>query len=175
MSVQQAQIEKDNQKLLKKLVEISTGKKPNLHKLDNGTTLGKSHSVAAIEFKAKSLHFNQRKAELERIERENQKIAKKIFCLKSNLKKSQFEKDFEAHESMKANIARIRKKRVPVYAGRGGGLPPMEHPPQRQGSAPLAGSNEQNALDQNQPSEFNTVAHETNNSRGTISNEAGQE
>ena len=50
---------------------------------------------------------------------------------------------------MKANIARIRKKKVPVYAGRGGGLPPMEHPPQRQGSAPLAGSNEQNALDQN--------------------------
>ena len=58
MGVQQAQIEKDNQKLLKKLVEISTGKKPNLHKLDNGGTLGKSHSVAAIEFKAKSLHFN---------------------------------------------------------------------------------------------------------------------
>ena len=75
---------------------------------------------------------------------------------------------------MKANIARIRKKRVPVYAGRGGGLPPMEHPPQRQGSAPIAGSNEQNALDQNQASEFNTVAHE-NASRGTISNEAGQE
>ena len=50
---------------------------------------------------------------------------------------------------MKANIARIRKKRVPVYAGRGGGLPPMEHPPQRQGSAPpIGGSNEQNALDQ---------------------------
>ena len=171
MGVQQAQIEKDNQKLLKKLVEISTGKKPNLHKLDNGGTLGKSHSVAAIEFKAKSLHFNQRKAELERIERENQKIAKKIFCLKSNLKKSQFEKDFEAHEAMKANIARIRKKRVPVYAGRGGGLPPMEHPPRRQGSAPLAGGNEQNALDQNQASDFNTVAHETA-SRGTISNGA---
>lgn len=74
---------------------------------------------------------------------------------------------------MKANIARIRKKRVPVYAGRGGGLPPMEHPPQRQGSAPpIGGSNEQNALDQNQASEFNTVAHETH-SRGTISNEAG--
>jgi hypothetical protein len=33
------------------------------------------------EFKAKSLHFSTRKAELERIERENQKIAKKIFCL----------------------------------------------------------------------------------------------
>ena len=56
--------------------------------------MGKSQSQASIDFKAKSLHFNQRKAELERIERENQKIAKKIFCLKSDLKKDGFEKDF---------------------------------------------------------------------------------
>lgn len=47
----------------------------------NTQALPKSHSVQAIEFKAKSLHFGSRKAELERIERENQKIAKKIFCL----------------------------------------------------------------------------------------------
>lgn len=68
--VKQAQIERDNQKLLKKLVEISAGKKPvPINPVQ--PVLGKSHSVASIEFKAKSLHFNQRKAELERIEREN--------------------------------------------------------------------------------------------------------
>ena len=88
--------------------------------------MGKSHSVASIEFKAKSLHFNQRKAELERIERENQKIAKKIFCLKSNLNKDAMKKDFDRHEHMKANMARIRRKKVPVYGGRGGALPPLD-------------------------------------------------
>lgn len=41
----------------------------------------KSQSTATLEYKARSLHFNARKAELERIERENQKIAKKIFTL----------------------------------------------------------------------------------------------
>jgi hypothetical protein len=74
--VRQREIERSNQKLLKKLVEISSGKGAMVTQ-----TLPKSHSVQSIEFKAKSLHFNARKAELERIERENQKIAKKIFCL----------------------------------------------------------------------------------------------
>ena len=41
--------------------------------------LVKSASSTSIEYKAKSLHFNARKLELERIEYENQKIAKKIF------------------------------------------------------------------------------------------------
>ena len=66
--VKQAEIEKQNQKLLKKLVEISAGKK-NAISLPNGLT--KSSSVNVIEFKTRSLHFNTRKAELERIEREN--------------------------------------------------------------------------------------------------------
>ena len=66
---------------------------------------------------------------MERIERENQKIAKKIFCLKSNLNKQAFERDFIQHESMKANMARIRKKKVPVYGGRAGALPPIDGQP----------------------------------------------
>ena len=89
--VKQQQIEKDNQKLLKKLVEISAGKKNSLN-LPAG--LQKSSSVQVIEFKTRSLHFNTRKAELERIERENQKIAKKIFGLKSDLNKDKFRADF---------------------------------------------------------------------------------
>ena len=84
--MKQAEIERDNQKLLKKLVEISAGKKTTVSQPIGGSAasggLGKSHSVATLDFKAKSLHFNSRKAELERIERENQKIAKKIFTLK---------------------------------------------------------------------------------------------
>lgn len=65
----QLEIERENQKLLKKLVEISAGKNPAAS--SNGKVLAKSNSVNTIQFRAKSLHFNQRKAELERIEREN--------------------------------------------------------------------------------------------------------
>ena len=108
---------------MKKLVEISAGKKATISVPQ--ASLSKSHSVATLEFKTKSLHFNQRKQELERIERENQKIAKKIFCLKSDLNKETFRKDFSKHESIKNNLARIKKKRIPVYAGRAGALPPI--------------------------------------------------
>ena len=121
--------------MLKKLVEISAGDKKTRVNLPqagsrqdaNNGLMGKSHSVANIDFKAKSLHFNSRKAELERIERENQKIAKKIFTLKSGLGKESFSKDFNRHEAIKNNLARMKKKRMPVYAGRPGALPPMEY------------------------------------------------
>lgn len=100
----------------------------------------KSSSVNSIEFRTKSLHFNQRKAELERIERENQKIAKKIFGLKSDLNNNNFLRDFQKHEQMRQNLAKIRKKRVPTYAGKGGHLPPLDE--ERQGSAPIKETND---------------------------------
>ena len=78
---------------MKKLVEISAGKKAPINAPPK-SLMQKSQSANNLEFKAKSLHFNTRKAELERIERENQKIAKKIFCLKSDLNKETFERDF---------------------------------------------------------------------------------
>lgn len=71
-----------------------------------------------IEFKTRSLHFNTRKAELERIERENQKIAKKIFGLKSDLNKEKYRRDFDKHIAISNNLTRIRKKKVPHYGGR---------------------------------------------------------
>jgi len=36
---------------------------------------------------------------------------------------------------MMTNMARIKRKKVPIYAGRGGALPPLDGQ-QRQGSAP---------------------------------------
>lgn len=74
---------------------------------------------------------------MERIERENQKIAKKIFCLKSDLGKDGFRKDFNRHEAIKNNLARMKKKKMPLYGGRPGALPPIEDGMFiRQGSAP---------------------------------------
>jgi hypothetical protein len=40
-------------------------------KLNNRDNISKSHSQANLEYRAKTLHFNARKLELDRIEREN--------------------------------------------------------------------------------------------------------
>ena len=47
-------------------------------------------------------------------------------------------KDFTRHEAIKNNLARIKKKRVPVMHGRAGMLPPLEAEMPRQGSAPTS-------------------------------------
>ena len=72
-------IDKDNEILLKKLVEIQAGKRSALPKKSQG------QNEAGIESRAQSLHIIQRRLELERIERENIKIAQKIFELKPYL------------------------------------------------------------------------------------------
>ena len=126
------------------------------------SSLGKSQSTSTIEFRAKSLHFNQRKAELERIERENQKIAKKIFCLKSDLNKNNFSRDFGRHEAIKNNLARIKKKKVPDFNGRHGALPPLDDDAQvRQGSAPMGGQQiqAQQLHGSQSSSDYNTVGY----------------
>ena len=150
-------------------MEISAGKKAPINLPQAG--LGKSHSVANIEFKAKSLHFNQRKAELERIERENQKIAKKIFCLKSDLNKDGFRRDFNKHEAIKNNLQRIKKKRMPAYAGRPGALPPIEDVRQRQGSAPTSSGDPRDAgrghQSQESVSDYHTVVYGGANQPGS--------
>jgi hypothetical protein len=46
--------------------------------------------------------------------------------LKSDLNKNQFARDFNRHENIKNNLARIRKKDIPVYGGRAGALPPLD-------------------------------------------------
>jgi len=56
----------------------SVSARANIVTLKAAQGLVKSASSTSIEYKAKSLHFNARKLELERIEYENQKIAKKI-------------------------------------------------------------------------------------------------
>ena len=87
------------------------------------------------------------------------------------MKKEAFERDFNQHEAMKANMARIRKKKVPVYGGRGGALPPLDGQ-QRQGSAPTR-SADINTLDENANSDFNTVVPD--NASRITENLAGQE
>ena len=69
------QIDRENQLLLRKLVEIQSGKR---------SLIPRSHSQIQLinDYRAKSLHVSKRKIEMERIERENLKIAQKIYELK---------------------------------------------------------------------------------------------
>jgi len=74
----------------------------------------------------KGLHYNFRKQQLEKIERENAIIAKKIFGLKSDMNIKVMEKDFRSHLGYKNNIARLRKrKNMPMHEGLPGQLAPL--------------------------------------------------
>lgn len=76
---------------------------------------------------AKTLHIQRRKEELKRIERENLKIAQKIFAMKPSFRVSDLETDFKYQRKLMNGMRRIttQKKRIPVLDGRGGYLPPI--------------------------------------------------
>lgn len=92
-------INRENQMLLNKLVEISQGK----------------HSVIAQPVKKRpssqskrSLNFGTRKKEFERIERENMKIAQRLFNKESNISKKQQEKEFISQVKYKMQIQKAQ-------------------------------------------------------------------
>jgi hypothetical protein len=76
---------------------------------------------------AKGLHYGYRKNILDKIEADNQKIAKKLFTLKpdSLTDHRNLDRDFAGHLKYRNNIISIRKKIVPVTNGRFGRLPPI--------------------------------------------------
>lgn len=86
----------------------------------------RSQSTAMIEHKSKSLHYNYRKSQMDKIEAENFKLAQKLFNLKSDLGKKGFEQDFNKHNFYKSNIQKIKKRSIPNHDGRAGLLPPIE-------------------------------------------------
>ena len=73
----------------------------------------------------KSLHIARRKEELKRIERENLKIAQKIFAMKPSFRVSEMEHDYTHRRKLLNGMRRIQKKRIPILDGRGGHLPPI--------------------------------------------------
>ena len=50
------------------------------------------------------------------------------------MNKDKFRNDFQHHEAIRNNLARIKKRRVPHFGGKQGQLPPISD---RQGSAPV--------------------------------------
>ena len=96
-------INKDNQILLNKLVEISSGKwssiaappKKNRNQSVKAPGLRSSQSRGVGPT---SLNMGVRKRETERIERENHAFAKRLFDKKAILTKKGFDEDFKAHK-----------------------------------------------------------------------------
>mmetsp|Transcript_2460 Transcript_2460/g.2408 ORF Transcript_2460/g.2408 Transcript_2460/m.2408 type:complete len:207 (-) Transcript_2460:62-682(-) len=64
--------------------------------------------------------------ELERIEKENLKIAQKIYELKPCMMVNELEHEFKQHKKYSESIRRLKKKKLPKFNGRPGHLPPLE-------------------------------------------------
>ena len=59
---------------------------------------------------------------------------------KSNLNKDNFQTAFAEHEKYKLNLAKIKRKKIPVQAGRSNALPPLDSIVEREKSAPVQGT-----------------------------------
>lgn len=136
-------LEKDNQLLLKKLVEISLGKRStipvnplrnsssnqriSLYGLKKELSLENVLEDARVEQKVlktaryvtttKSLNNHIKIQELRRIERENKKIADKIISIQPTMRSEDLEIDFMAHKSISEGLRRIKKRRIPMFEG----------------------------------------------------------
>ena len=98
-------INKDNQILLNKLVEISSGKwssiaAPPKKNRNQSVKIGVSNvrNSQSRGVGPTSLNMGVRKRETERIERENHAFAKRLFDKKAVLTKKQFDDEFHNHK-----------------------------------------------------------------------------
>ncbi len=96
------EINRDNQVLLNKLVEISAGKWSHIKKdkIAGAQTVG-----------PKSLNVGYRKRETERIERENHAFAKRLFDKQANLSKKKLDDEYRNHLQYKKQIQKLKKKK----------------------------------------------------------------
>jgi hypothetical protein len=103
-------INKDNQILLNKLVEISSGKWSSV------VPAPTRERTRSIKFKGPtSLNMAVRKKETERIERENHAFAKRLFDKQAVLNKKSLDVEWQNHQKYKKQIAKL-----PALAAMGG-------------------------------------------------------
>ena len=93
-------INKDNQILLNKLVEISSGKWSSVAPVPNKKNRNNSVKVKGPT----SLNMGVRKRETERIEKENHAFAKRLFDKQAVLKKKALDTDWANHIKYKKQI-----------------------------------------------------------------------
>lgn len=95
-----AAINRENKILLDKLVEISNGK------FSSVTKAGKKTKKKTVQTK-KSLNYEKRKKEFERIERENMAIAQRLYNKESSISKKKMDKDYNTHKKYKKQIQKL--------------------------------------------------------------------
>lgn len=102
------EINRSNQALLNKLVEISTGKWSSVPHLRAGSIdVYMRHSSAY-----KSLNMPYRKRETERIERENHAFAKRLFERPPNLNKNKLDSDYKDHKKFVKLIQKMKGSQI---------------------------------------------------------------
>lgn len=99
-----AEINRENQILLNKLVEISNGKWTSVAK---ATKAPKKKEVST----KRSLNYERRKKEFERIERENMAIAQRLFNKQGSISKKKMDQDYGVHKKYKKQIQKLEPKR----------------------------------------------------------------
>ena len=109
-----AEINRENQILLNKLVEISNGK---------WTSVAKAPKVAKKKEvgNKRSLNYERRKKEFERIERENMAIAQRLFNKQGSISKKKMDQDYGVHKKYKKQIQKLdhKKGKRGTKAGKG--------------------------------------------------------
>ena len=96
-----------NELLHKKLVEIAQGKKSSINGPNNKHKRSDSYNP-------KSLNIAVRRKELERIEKDNMAIAKKLFENSSHFKKKDFDRFYAESCQHRDRIQRIKSKPLPT-------------------------------------------------------------
>jgi len=108
-------ISRENQILLSKLVEISTGKKSSIPKLPNIShkkatkNSANTSTFSTTEFRPTSLNLAIRQRETLRVEAENHAFARRLFESKPIIKKSQFDVEYSTQKQYKKNLAKVPK------------------------------------------------------------------
>ena len=106
-------ISRENQILLSKLVEISTGKKSSIPKLPKlkQARIAKNASISALtnDYRPTSLNMGLRQRETERVEAENHAIARRLFESKPMIKKKMFDKEYADNKKYKKNCMKVPK------------------------------------------------------------------
>lgn len=126
--------------MLNKLVEISKGKQlsvtqhePRVPRSMN-SDMSKRSLVSKSAFssisgagateRTRSLNFQVRKRENDRIERENHKFAKRLYSNQGSISRQKLENDYQSILKFKKMLSRVKKNK-PSFNGRFHALPPL--------------------------------------------------
>ena len=94
------------------------------HASGGADSAASAHTRPAPQYRVVSLRFGKR-AERDRIQRENQRIAKRILEAQATIRSRDFERDFRRHQKISSGLQMIAKNRQLFANDSGPLLPPL--------------------------------------------------